>query len=570
MNKVLLCFFSFFSISAFAQSDLIITGTFDGPLTGGHPKGVEIYVANDVADLSIYGIGSANNGGGSDGQEYTFPAESATAGSFIYVVAETPGFMDFFGFAANYEGGAAVSINGDDAIELFMNGNVVDVFGDINMDASMTAWDHLDGWAYRQSATGPDGTTFDVNNWTFSGVDAFEGFSSNREASNPFPIGTYSRNPNSDLTANPDFITTDVNIAATINLTDNDNLPNGFDMIEIADAPTNGTAAVDANGNVIYAPNIDYCGGDGFTYTVCWMGDCVTGGVRIEVVCPILYTPSSIGGVTMVDANGLPTAVDSAVALTGVVHSINFRPNGLQFALIDDNNDGITVFSNSDPLNYTVAMGDNITVHGAIGSFRGSLQVYADEVVLNSSGNTLFDPTVVTALNEDSESQLVVLENVSLVDVSQWSNSGSGFNVDVTDGTNTYAMRIVDATNIFGTAAPTGSFDLIGIGGQFDFDEPFLDGYQLFPRSLEDIVTVLNTEDVRLSSSVVISPNPVSDILTIKGLKNFERITVINSVGQAIGIFNQNTIEVSHLPSGLYFLQIENKGERMVSSFVKE
>ena len=570
MNKVLLFFFSFFSISAFAQSDLIITGTFDGPLTGGHPKGVEIYVANDIADLSIYGVGSANNGGGTDGEEYTFPAESATAGSFIYVVAESPGFMDFFGFAANYEGGSAVSINGDDAVELFMNGNVVDVFGDINMDGSMTAWDHLDGWAYRQSATGPDGTTFDVNNWTFSGIDAFDGFSTNQEATNPFPIGTYSQDPTSGISANPDFINTEINTAATINLTDNDNLPDGFDMIDIADVPTKGTAVINTDGNVTYTPNMDFCGGDEFTYTVCWMGDCVTGNVRVEVVCPTFYTPSTIGGVTMVDANGLPTAPDSTVALTGVVHSINFRPGGLQFALIDDNNDGITVFSNSDPLDYTVVMGDNVTVHGAIGSFRGSLQLYADEVVFNSSGNTLLDPTPVTALNEDSESQLVVIKNVKIVDATQWSNSGSGFNVDVTDGTNTYAMRIVEATDIFGTTAPTGIFDLIGIGGQFDFDEPYLEGYQLFPRSLADFIEVSSTEDVRLSSSVVISPNPVSDMLTIKGLKEFERITVINSVGQAMGTFNQNTIGVSHLPSGLYFLQIENKGERMVSSFVKE
>ncbi len=48
-----------------AQSDLIITGVVDGPLTGGIPKAVEFFVVNNVADLSIYGFGSANNGGGS-------------------------------------------------------------------------------------------------------------------------------------------------------------------------------------------------------------------------------------------------------------------------------------------------------------------------------------------------------------------------------------------------------------------------------------------------------------------------------------------------------------------------
>ena len=52
------------SFNALSQSDLIITAVFDGPLTGGTPKGVELYVVNNIADLSIYGLGAANNGGG--------------------------------------------------------------------------------------------------------------------------------------------------------------------------------------------------------------------------------------------------------------------------------------------------------------------------------------------------------------------------------------------------------------------------------------------------------------------------------------------------------------------------
>ncbi|MDH3806848.1 MAG: hypothetical protein OEU90_15455, partial [Gammaproteobacteria bacterium] len=41
-------------------SDLVITGVVDGPLSGGVPKAIELCVLNDVADLSAYGIGSAN------------------------------------------------------------------------------------------------------------------------------------------------------------------------------------------------------------------------------------------------------------------------------------------------------------------------------------------------------------------------------------------------------------------------------------------------------------------------------------------------------------------------------
>ena len=66
-----------------AMAQLIITGVIDGPLTGGLPKAVELYVIADIPDLSIYGLGSANNGGGTDGQEFTFPAVAATEGDFI-------------------------------------------------------------------------------------------------------------------------------------------------------------------------------------------------------------------------------------------------------------------------------------------------------------------------------------------------------------------------------------------------------------------------------------------------------------------------------------------------------
>ncbi|MGB5628163.1 MAG: hypothetical protein WBM57_02260, partial [Woeseiaceae bacterium] len=174
-----------------AAQELVISGVVDGPLTGGIPKAVEIYVVSDVADLSVFGVGSANNGNGSDGEEFTFPAVAATAGEFIYVASESTGFTSFFGFAPDYTSLAA-SINGDDAIELFRNGAVTDVFGDINVDGTGQAWDYLDGWAYRVSGTGPDGSTFALANWTFSSPNALDGETSNGTAAAPFPIGTFS------------------------------------------------------------------------------------------------------------------------------------------------------------------------------------------------------------------------------------------------------------------------------------------------------------------------------------------------------------------------------------------
>ena len=175
-----------------SASDLVISGVIDGPLTGGLPKAIELRACADIADLSIYGLSSANNGGGPTGApEFTFPADAAVEGQFIYVATETPLFNAFFGFDPDYTDGSAPNINGDDAIELFMNDSVVDVFGDIVHDGTSQPWDYPDGWAYRVDETGPDGTVFVLANWFFSGPNALDGETTNATATVPFPLGTF-------------------------------------------------------------------------------------------------------------------------------------------------------------------------------------------------------------------------------------------------------------------------------------------------------------------------------------------------------------------------------------------
>ena len=169
--------------------DLIITGVVDGSLSGGLPKAVEFYVVNDICDLSAYGFGSANNGGGSDGQEYTFSG-SARAGDYLYVSNESAEFTSFFGFEPT-DTASAANINGDDAIELFKNGEVIDVFGDVAVDGSGEPWDYGDGWAYRVSQTAANGS-FDIDSWRFSGPDALDSELLNASAAMPFPARTYS------------------------------------------------------------------------------------------------------------------------------------------------------------------------------------------------------------------------------------------------------------------------------------------------------------------------------------------------------------------------------------------
>jgi hypothetical protein len=191
MRRVLTILLSVFVFLLQGQSDLVITGVIDGPLSGGLPKAVEIYVINDISDLSVYGVGCANNGGGSDGIEFTFPADAVSAGDFIYLATETSQFNSFFGFNPDYTDGDATGTNGDDAIELFKNNNLVDVFGDPDTDGTGEVWDYLDGWVYSNNDREPS-STFNVVDWTLSGINALDGETTNDNAETPFPDGTYS------------------------------------------------------------------------------------------------------------------------------------------------------------------------------------------------------------------------------------------------------------------------------------------------------------------------------------------------------------------------------------------
>mmetsp|Transcript_665 Transcript_665/g.1604 ORF Transcript_665/g.1604 Transcript_665/m.1604 type:complete len:702 (-) Transcript_665:416-2521(-) len=170
-----------------ATASLIITGVIDGPRTGGLPKAVELYATADIPDLSSYGVGFANNGGGSDGIEFTFPSQSATAGSFLTIASEEVEFQAYFGELPDFFSGSAI-INGDDAIELFFNGQVIDIYGDVNVAGG--DWNYMDGWSYRNDDSSPS-AVFNIADWTLSGINAVDSCTSNTACASVFPFHSY-------------------------------------------------------------------------------------------------------------------------------------------------------------------------------------------------------------------------------------------------------------------------------------------------------------------------------------------------------------------------------------------
>lgn len=549
---------------------LLISGIFDTQPAGAGVKGWELKAIKDIADLSIYGVGSANNGGGSDGIEAVLPPIPLDSGQCFYVANNGDLFMEFFGFPADLVTGAA-EINGDDAVELFENNVVVDVFGDINMDGTGTPWEYTDGWAYRKSGTGPDGDVFVLDHWTFSGVDALDGVPNNASAPLPFPTCSYSPQLPQTVVANDDNAATQQGVSVTIDVLANDLLPNPLDTLFILDLPAHGNAMVTGTLSVLYTPDPDFCGSsDNFSYVACDAVGCDTATVVIMVSCLPQYPAYDIATVTTVDANGMPDSLGVSCQLQGIVYGVDLQGSAsIQFFFADATG-GISLFSNK-AFGYTVTEGDEIIVQGTISQFNCLTQITPDTLWKVSSGNALKDPLLTTVLDESTESELIRINNLTLVDPGQWTGTGSGFNVEVTNGSQTFQMRIDNDVDLYSMPPPTGAFHAIGLGSQFDPNPPCDAGYQFLPRYKEDIIPATPTREQALAASIRLWPNPVRGGLYLQSGVNLDAIVVSNLLGQPLMHLSGNThrIDMGELQPGIYLLSFTQDDTTWTTRVVK-
>jgi|TARA_B110000967_G_scaffold73750_1_gene76252 hypothetical protein len=163
---------------------LSLQGILDIDLSSTDGKAIHIVALADIDDLSIFGIGVANNGEGSDGQEYTFDSISVSAGDDI-LLARSPvamaSYLDdcFDSFEYVLTANSSIGQNGDDAIELFEQNFVIQTFGDINVDGTGEGWEYQDSWAFKNN-----------DEWTYGGVDCTDDSETTSSSACPYPICT--------------------------------------------------------------------------------------------------------------------------------------------------------------------------------------------------------------------------------------------------------------------------------------------------------------------------------------------------------------------------------------------
>jgi hypothetical protein len=202
--------------NAARSQDLMITGVMDGTLAlagGGSPKVIELYAINAVPSLNKYALSRASNGASIYdviSADFILPDVPLAAGSFYYAVGNS--FNDMtVAFDAVYPAltgsrvrNFGVNSNGDDVTGLFFDATgafpadlstvtQIDVVGALGIDGTGTAWDHVDGWLYSLNTRTPS-TTFNVADWTVSGIDVLDGLDEAGIAAS-FPEGTFGSGP---------------------------------------------------------------------------------------------------------------------------------------------------------------------------------------------------------------------------------------------------------------------------------------------------------------------------------------------------------------------------------------
>ncbi len=567
-----------FIVPVCVSGQAVITAIFDADLPGGLPKGTELYINQDIADLSLLGVGSANNGGGTDGVEFTFPAIAVDSGTYVYLASDSASFVEFFGFNADYIT-SAMAINGDDAIELFWDSLGIDIFGDIAVSGTGQPWEYTDGWAARKPMTGPDGTAFILQNWNFSGVAALDMQVTNATAHNPVPLKSYTDTTTVDgpdvtvilqnLTFTPQDIT--IELGQTVRWMNVENFeahnvngqqtqfpcnPSGFYSGEAALGPWNFDVTFNVSGFYDYQcdPHVSYG---------------MFGSVTVVDPNAPEYPAYDISVVNTEDASGNADSSGTVCELQGVVHGPNFRPIGLQFTIIDVATEaGINVFKNTADC-YDVTEGDLISVRGMITQFNGLTEIIPSEPIeVISSGNVLMDPIKVDgALDESMESLLVRVDEISTDSIV--STGTSGWNLFGTGPGGQYLVRL-DADVFIDVSIYDTEIFVTGIVGQFDSEEPFSDGYQLQPRSPSDIDFMSGVTNLP-QSAITLSPNPSSETIHLDTDLQVQKIKIYTTTGHIIykDEFKGPLINISRLSTGVYVIVAETHEGSWTGKLIK-
>ena len=464
-------------------------------------KAIEIYnPTSGTVDLSNYTVNIYANGSSTPTGSLTpigmldsgdvFMIANANADSALLSLADTTSTVTFY--------------NGDDALALFNAGDMIDVIGEIGTDPG-TNWPVGTGATSEHTlvrkAAVKEGTTVwstGQTQWDVFPQNTFSNWGSHTTIACGVSLTEFNfASPSGSVTEGDDSVAVDVvismpaNCSVDVSVSATSTATNGSDFTFTS--PTTLTFTSGGSDTMtIQVPVTDDFTAEPDEFIVLTLsnatGSCSVGNVDTTSITLLDndYPFFDIEELRTVDSTGVVDSLNVRAEVEGLVYGVDLRGGtGLQF-VVHDGTAGIVVFSFAD-FGYTVNEGDFVRVQGTVTQFNGLAEIIPDTVILLSAGNPIPVPSVVASLGENTESELITLKGVRLIDASQWTNSGSGFNLDITNNVDTFSMRIDADVDIYGTLPPGTYFNLIGLGGQFDSSSPFTEGYQILPRYMSDI-----------------------------------------------------------------------------------
>ncbi len=257
----------------------------------------------------------------------------------------------------------------------------------------------------------------------------------------------------------------------------------------------------------------------------------------------LLCAVSSAFAQTISIAQARLQAEASTVTVKGIVTNGSEFGNSIRY--IQDATAGIAVFNPA--VGAATQAGDSLLVTGQLVYYNNLLEITGGTFTVINTGNPLPAPAILTpsvGFADMYEGQLVSFDNVSFSSTGNFGTSSANYNL--TDGTNTYQVRINGASNIAGTPIPSGIINITGIMSQFSANDPAT-GFQLLPRSLADFDFLGNPP---VFTTTLQASNLTTNSLTV-GFETQNPGTTVLAWGTSptdltLGSINDATLTTSH------------------------
>jgi hypothetical protein len=503
-----------------------------------YQKAIEIFNGTGLpVDLSTVSLKKQTNGAGAFGNELVLSGTLANNDVFV-IVNSTSGGTNLVGqpFVDLATTSQAVNFNGNDAVGLFRNGNMIDVVGIVD-DPNIWGQDMT---LVRNANIASPSTTFDLADWTQYPVNTFEYLGMHTftgGTTDPVIIVTY---PNSAVNWYLGYTYTITWTSANIEGNINIGIMNGDEMTIIEGSDTN-------DGSYNFTIPANYTTGNQFRIRV----GAVNGAAAdtSDTYFTIMELPVN-DVATVADLRAGTPDGTTIYRVTG--SSILTYQQTYRFKkYFQDDSAGIEIDDPDGIVTSVYQIGDEVSgLIGTLSLYNNLLQFtpFANFPAATSSGNTATIPPVTIAeLNsnfENYESRLVQINAVSFVDPGTFA-TGTAYTISDATG------QIVFRTNFFEADyidQPIPSFEM----NMLAITTQYIDTYQVTARSLSDFYPLANQDFENQSVPVTLIgsyPNPFTQSTRISySVKSPQVVTIdiYNIKGQLV-----KTLEANDNQSGL-------------------